>query len=182
MIRAAGALVVPAGKILGIKMLRVIAFVLALFVSSAHASSWDFTYFNPDQGALFIDSDSIAETPEGTVKFWALCAPRFERGKPVEAYAYRQSLYEVHCKQRLLAMPLTVRFDVDGASSEQVFEEAQMEDIQPDTQEDFLWTYICKPQQRPEMAVAMRQGIQIFLLEQRRYVRELLAFQHGKGR
>lgn len=179
---AAAALRVLIGKILGIRMLKVIVCVFVLCSSMASASSWDFTYFNPSEGGLLIDTDSIAQSPHGTTKFWTLCAPRFEAGKPMAGYAYSQSLYEIHCRQRLIMMPMTVVFDVKGEPRETEFEYAKMEDIQPDTQEDFLWTYICKPEKRPDMAVAMRQGIQGFLREQRRYASEHLAFQRDRSR
>ncbi|MDH0340729.1 surface-adhesin E family protein [Chromobacterium haemolyticum] len=162
-------------------MLKSVFYGFALFSSVACASSWDFTFFNPSEGGLLIDSDSIAQSSHGTIKFWTLYAPKFETDAPMADYAYSESLYEVNCAQRLIKLSLTLAFDVNGEPHETEFEHAKMEDIQPDTQEDFLWTYICKPEKRPDMAVAMRQGIHGFLYEQRRYASEHLVRQLKKN-
>ncbi|MGR2661790.1 surface-adhesin E family protein [Chromobacterium haemolyticum] len=159
-----------------IKVLKSFFCGFALCSSVACASSWDFTFFNPSEGGLLIDTDSIALSSHGTTKFWTLYAPKFETDSPMAGYAYSESLYEVNCQQRLIMLRLTLAFDVNDEAHETEFESAKMEDIQPDSQEDFLWTYICKPEKRPDMAVAMRQGIRGFLDEQRRYASEHLAY------
>ncbi|OQS41814.1 surface-adhesin E family protein [Chromobacterium haemolyticum] len=162
-------------------MRKIIALSLLALSTTTLASSWDLTYFSPKTGTLFIDKDSITDGPGGSVKFWTLFAPRFEIGKPGEDYAYNQSMHLINCKERTAALKKSTYFDENRIPHDAKVADDKPQDITPDSENDFLWTYICKPESRKEVATSLKGGINEFIQSQLKYARENKAYRQNRN-
>lgn len=140
---------------------------LLLLSSTTFASSWHLTYYNVKDGYLLIDKDSIVDsTGVAGKKFWTLFTPRIDMGKPGAGYAYRQSLHSINCSQRTAQLIRDIYFDGDQVPHEPNIAEPGMHDIIPDTQDDYLWSFVCKPERQADLATPQKNNIKELLSDQ----------------
>ena len=144
-----------------------------LFLSMpVFASDWQMTYYNTRSGSLLIDKDSIVET-QSSMRFWTVYAPRITMGQPGEGYAYNKTLHQISCTDRTAALSRVIYFDVDQVQHEAIIEDKAMRDIIPDSENDYLLQYVCKPDQRAKLASsAGSKGISAFLEDQVKFTKE----------
>lgn len=142
-----------------------------LFLSMpVFASDWQITYHNPQ--SLLIDNDSIIETQGSAKKFWTLYAPRVTMGQPGEGYAYSKVLHLINCTARTAAITQAIYYDENQVPHDSIVEDKAMYDIVPDSRDDYLWKYVCKPDQRAELAAPAGKGISRFLEDQVKFTKE----------
>lgn len=144
-----------------------------LFLSiPAFASNWQMTYHNTHHGSLLIDQDGIAETQGSEKKVWTLFAPRVTIGQPGEGYAYNKILHQVNCAKHTAAITQAIYYDENQIPHESIVENKSMHDIIPDSDDDFLWAYVCKPDQQEKLATPMGKEIAKFLKDQVKFTKE----------
>lgn len=122
------------------------AVALSLLATSAFAADWQMTYYGPKKGTYFIDKDSVVDGGDGFKKYWVLFAPRVNVGVPGETFAYQKSLNGVNCQSRMATMIKSMYVDENGIERPvaRIVREKNPYDIEPDTEEDFFWMYLCK--------------------------------------
>jgi len=148
-------------------------FLGLLFLSiPAFASNWQTTYFNPRAGSLLIDKDSVVEAQGAAKKFWTLYAPRVTMGQPGEGYAYNKTLHLISCANRTAAITQSIYYDVNQAPHDAIVKDTDMHDIVPDSQDDFLWQYVCKPDQQASLATPAGKRMSEFLADQVKFTKE----------
>lgn len=150
------------------------SFLIALLFLSmpALASDWQMTYYNnARKGSLLIDKDSIVETQGSVRKFWTLFAPSVTVGRPGEGYAYSKMLRLLSCTDRTSSVIQAIYYDVNQVPHESVVEDKAMHDIVPDSEGDYLWQYMCKPDERAKLA-APAGKISEFLNDQVKFTKE----------
>ncbi|MFK7089413.1 surface-adhesin E family protein [Chromobacterium violaceum] len=124
-----------------------------LFASaSTFAATWETTYYNVKQGYLFVDSESLNETA-GTTKMWTLFAPSIPFDRLGEGYSYRKILHVINCKERTAAITKAVYYDLDNVAHDAKVDDSSAQVIVPDSENDFLWKYACKPEARKDLAI-----------------------------
>jgi hypothetical protein len=143
-----------------------------LFLSMpVFASDWQMTYHSPQ--SLLIDKDSIVEIKGSVKKFWTLYAPKITMGQPGEGYAYSKVLHLISCTARTAAITQTIYYDENQVPHDSIVEDKAMQDIVPDSRDDYLWKYVCKPDQQAELAApAGKGGISRFLEDQVKFTKE----------
>ena len=144
-----------------------------MFLSmSAFASDWQMTYYNTGKGSLLIDKSSIVETQASMKKFWTLYAPRVSLQQPGEGYAYNKMLHQINCVARTAAILEAIYYDANQVSHDAAVEDKAMHNIVPDTEDDFLWQYICKADQQAKLTAPVANGISEFLKDQVKFTKE----------
>ncbi|MCE3605756.1 hypothetical protein LXA47_19410 [Massilia sp. P8910] len=117
---------------------------LVLFSASAFASDWQATYFQAHKGQLLVDKDSIVDEKASSKKFWTVFAPMVNVGQGGEGYSYSKTLRSINCDARTYGIISTVYYDDQERAHEAEVQDKLMKDIVPDTENDYLWKYVCK--------------------------------------
>jgi hypothetical protein len=144
-----------------------------LFLSMpAFASNWQMTYYNAGSGSLLVDKDSIVEMQGSMRKFWTLYAPRVTVGQPGVGYAYRKMLHLFSCMDRTAAVTQSIYYDVNQTPHDANVDDKSMHDILPDSENDYLWQFVCKPDQQANLVVPVGKGISRFLEDQVKFTNE----------
>lgn len=136
------------------------------------ASNWQMTYYNPKNGTLLVDKDSIVDTKGSMKKFWTIYAPRVHIGQPSEGYAYSKTLRLINCTDHTAAITQVIYFDLNQVAHNSIVEDKAMRDIIPDSEDDYLWRYICKLDQHADLAAPVGGNISEFLADQVRFIKE----------
>ncbi|BBN88854.1 surface-adhesin E family protein [Azospira sp. I09] len=163
--------------------MRFFLFGLALLSSMpALASDWQSTYYNTRRGSLFIDKDSVVEVQGSVRKFWTLFAPRVTVGQPGEGYAYHKALRQIDCASRTSALVRSIYHDENNAPHEAQVDDKAMRDIAPDSEDDYLWQYVCKPERQGKLGTPAG-NISQFLDDQVKFTKEnLLTLKRMQGK
>lgn len=120
---------------------------------SAFASDWQMTYYHVKEGNFLIDKESIVESLNTEKTFWTLFTPRLEMGKNGEGYAYNKTRYQINCADHTAALKEIIYYDENQKSHPSTIESDQtkIHSIVPDTKEDFMWQYVCKPENQKKL-------------------------------
>ncbi|MHB1181665.1 MAG: surface-adhesin E family protein [Sulfuricella sp.] len=163
--------------------MRFCFFGLALFLSMpALASDWQSTYYNTRKGSLLIDKDSIVEAQGNVKKFWTLFAPRVTVGQPSEGYAYHKALRQIDCASRTSSLVRSIYHDESNVQHEAKIDDKTMREIVPDSEDDYLWQYVCKPERQDKLGIATG-NISQFLDDQVKFTKEnLLTLKRMQGK
>lgn len=137
----------------------------------AIASDWQLTYYNTKAGSLFVDKDSIVDVKGSTKKVWTLYAPRVTYGKPGESYAYHKAMRIIDCAARMAAHTSSIYYDTSNVAHEARVDDKEMHDISPDSEQDYLWQFVCKPERQEKLAAAAGD-ISTFLADQVKFTKE----------
>lgn len=148
-------------------MKKTCLFGLLLLSVPAFASDWHLTYYyKPLNGSLLIDKDSIAETKDSKLKFWTLYAPQITIGQPSLGYAYNKTLHLINCTDRTASIAQVINYDENQAPHNAEVPAMTQHDIVPDSEEDYLSKYVCKPDQQKKLATPESVGVSILLEDQ----------------
>ena len=141
----------------------------------AFASDWYITWHSPQ--SLMIDKESIVDGSGGLKTFWTLFAPQVEVGKAGEGYAYNKRMHAINCTARTAAVTDDIYYDENQLEHVATVENKGPHNIVPDTQDDFLWKYVCKPEQQEKLGATVgEKGIKDYLATQAKYLRENIAY------
>lgn len=163
--------------------MRSFLFGLALLSAMpALASDWQSTYYNTRRGSLFIDKDSVVEAQGSVKKIWTLFAPRVSVGQQSEGYAYHKALHQIDCTDRTSSLVRSIYHDENNAPHEAQIDDKAMRNITPDSEDDYLWQYVCKPERQGKLATPAG-NISQFLDDQVKFTKEnLLTLKKMQGR
>lgn len=150
-------------------------YLLGMLVLSmpAFASNWQTTYHATRKGTLMVDSDSIVESGRATTKkFWTLYAPRVSTGEKGAGYAYNMMQHVINCTERTAALVQAIYYDEFQVAHESEVANKALKDIVPDSEDDFLWTFVCKPDQQAQLSAPTGKGMPKFLEDQAKFTRD----------
>ncbi|MEN7431734.1 surface-adhesin E family protein [Chromobacterium sp. TRC.1.1.SA] len=131
-------------------MKKTLIAALMLFSGSAFAASWDSHNGTINNGSLLIDADSIAEA-NGATKVWTIFSPLVDYGRPSAGYAYNMTLRNINCGAKTVSYVKTIYYDADQVPHEAAVSDKSFQDIIPDSENDVLWNYVCKPNTRNDL-------------------------------
>lgn len=140
----------------------------------AFASDWQMTYHNSKQAAMFIDKEGLNETTGNMKKFWTLYAPKVSMNEPGAGYAYSKKLHLINCTDRTAAIAQVIYYDENQVAHDSIVEDRALHDIIPDSENNYLWQYACKPDQQASLATPAGNGMDDYLKDQARFTRENL--------
>ncbi|MEN7429647.1 surface-adhesin E family protein [Chromobacterium sp. TRC.1.1.SA] len=132
-------------------MKKTLIAALMLLSGSAFAASWSATYYNVKSGTLLVDTDSIVENG-GTTKFWTTFAPTVDYNRPSAGYAYNMTLRNINCKSHTVAYAKSIYYDFDQVPHDATVADKSTQEIIPDSENDYLWKYVCQPDARKDLA------------------------------
>lgn len=147
-----------------------------LFMSPpAPASDWYVTWYSPQ--TLMVDKESIVGDQGGVQKVWTLYAPMVVMGKPGEGFAYNKRLHAINCSAKTAGVLADVYYDENQGEHNSIVDDKGFHEIVPDSTEDFLWKYVCKPELQHELGTsAGHRGIAQYLKDQAKSVKENMVF------
>ncbi|WP_139166957.1 surface-adhesin E family protein [Chromobacterium sphagni] len=144
-------------------MKKILIAMLALASSGAFAASWSSYNGTINHGSLLVDADSISDT-NGSMKFWTIFSPTIDTNQPSAGYSYNMTLRQINCSARTVTYVKTIFYDYDQIPQDIAVSDKSSQDIIPDSENDYLWKYVCKPSVRKELWTSVN-NVPEYLLE-----------------